>query len=71
MRDLTRWIRARRSAVALAVLLAATLSSAIPADARGGQRWFTAWGTSAHSLAPATITVSDATVRMIVRSGVS
>jgi lysophospholipase L1-like esterase len=41
------------------------------AHARGGQQWFTAWGTSAHSLAPATITVSDATVRMVIRSGVT
>jgi lysophospholipase L1-like esterase len=58
--------------IALALtLLVATLLAAAPAYARGGQRWFTAWGTSAHSLAPATITVSDATVRMIVRAGVT
>ena len=51
--------------IALAPLWAST------AQARGGERWFTAWGTSAHSLAPATITVSDATARMIIRSGVT
>ncbi len=66
-----RWIRTQRAAVALSVLLAATLTWAVQADARGKQLWFTAWGTSAHSLAPDTITVSDTTVRMIVQSGVT
>ena len=53
---------------ALAILLVA---AALPAHGRGGEQWFTSWGTSAHSLAPVTVTVSDATARMIIRSGVS
>jgi lysophospholipase L1-like esterase len=64
-------LRTRRAAVALAVLVAATLAWTAPAAARGGQQWFTAWGTSAHSLAPEAQAVSDASVRMIIRSGVS
>jgi len=58
-------------AIAAALLVALTFGLHAPAHARGGQRWFTSWGTSAHSLAPATTTVSDTTVRMIVQSGVT
>lgn len=58
-------------AIAAALLVALALGLNTTAYARGGQQWFTAWGTSAHSLAPATTTVSDATVRMIVRSGIT
>jgi hypothetical protein len=58
-------------AIAAALLVALTFGLHAPAHARGGQRWFTSWGTSAHSLAPATTTVSDTTVRMIVQSGIT
>jgi lysophospholipase L1-like esterase len=60
-----------RLTISVALLVAATLGQNNTAYARGGEQWFTAWGTSAHSLAPATTTVSDATVRMIVRSGIT
>jgi lysophospholipase L1-like esterase len=70
MREGTKSIRRITTivGVALALLLVA---GAFPAHARGGEQWFTSWGTSAHSLTPATTTVSDATARMIIRSGVS
>lgn len=59
------------AAVGTALVLALGLGLPTPALARGGQRWFTAWGAAAHSLAPDTITVSDTTARMIIRSGVT
>lgn len=58
-------------AVGAALVVALGLGLSTPAQARGGQQWFTSWGASAHSLAPDTITVSDSTVRMIIRSGVT
>jgi lysophospholipase L1-like esterase len=61
-----------RPSVALTALFVTLgLGLQTPAHARGGDAWFTAWGTSAHSLAPATITVSDTTVRMIIQPGVT
>ncbi len=61
----------RPAAVGAALFLALGLGLPTPALARGGQQWFTSWGTSAHSLAPSAITVSDTTVRMIIRSGIT
>jgi lysophospholipase L1-like esterase len=65
-----RWLRPS-AAVGAVLFVALGLAQPTPALARGGQKWFTSWGASAHSLAPAAITVSDTTVRMIIRSGVT
>lgn len=58
-------------AAAAALFVSLGLGLQTPAHARGGDAWFTAWGTSAHSLAPVATTVSDTTVRMIIRPGVT
>jgi lysophospholipase L1-like esterase len=68
---LRKELKRRPVAVGAALFVVLGLGLSTPALARGGQQWFTSWGASAHSLAPATITVSDTTVRMIIRSGVT
>jgi lysophospholipase L1-like esterase len=55
---------------AAAVVLSALLLVPIAAQARGGQKWFSAWSTS-HNIRLTSPELSGATVRMIVRPTIS
>lgn len=63
--------KASRAAALMAmVLLALGTDPGGTAEARQA-RWVTAWGSSMQSLAPATQTVSNATVQMVARSSIA
>jgi lysophospholipase L1-like esterase len=58
-------------ALTAALLLILGLGPSPTAHAKDEQQWVTAWGASQQGLAPDTVTLTDATVRMIARSTIA